>query len=195
MISPRANNRPVRARRNGSNQGWTLIELMMSLAVGMLVLAALAATSVFCLRSFAGIYNYTDLDVSSRQALDTISKEVRQATTVLGVTNTASSSYIQFVNTNVSPAITNTYSWDSTDKTLTWDKTGQDTQTLLTSCDSFTNTLLQGWPSSNYVFSLPATTLLQVKIVQMKWKCSRTIFGLKMNSETEQAAEIVMRNK
>jgi len=33
------------------------------------------------------------------------------------------------------------------------------------------------------------------KLINMTWKCSRTIFGSKRNTESIQTAQIVLRNK
>lgn len=161
----------------------------------MLALAAVAATTTFCLRSFAGIYNYSDLDANSRQALDTISREIREATGIVTNESTTTGSFIRLVNTNAASPITNTFTWDSGQQTVTWDKTGQETNwTLLTKCTNWTCTLLEGYPSNNYTFPDVAPTANACKIVDVRWSCFRTIMGLKMNSETEQGAQIVLRN-
>lgn len=196
MIPTFAINAPSQRRRHGRGRerGWTLVEVMIAMAVGMLVLAAVAATTIFCLRSFAGIYNYSDLDANSRQALDTISREIREATSVVGYQSNATSSYIQLVNTYAASPITNTFTWDPGAQTLTWDKTGEETNVaLLTKCTNWTCTLLEGYPSNNYTFTNIATPDT-CKIVDMRWSCFRTIFAIKMNSETEQGAQIVLRN-
>ncbi len=33
------------------------------------------------------------------------------------------------------------------------------------------------------------------KLINMSWKCSRTILGSKMNTESVQTAQVVLRNK
>lgn len=196
MKLPFATNAPSGHRRHGQGRepGWTLVEVMVAMAIGMIALAAVAVTTIFCLRSFAGIYNYSDLDASSRQVLDTISREIREATAVVTNETSATGSIIQLVNANAAPPVTNTFTWDSGQQTLTWDKTGYVTNmTLLTNCANWTCTLLEGYPSNNYTFTNVATPAT-CKIVDVRWSCFRTIFSMKMNSETEQGAQIVLRN-
>jgi len=196
MFLPFPNNAPWhRLHGRGRERGWTLVEAMVAMGVGLLALAAVASTTIFCLRSFAGIYNYSDIDASSRRALDTMSREIREATRVVGYGPTMTGSYIQLVNTTAASPITNTFTWESGEQTLTWDKTGERTNfTLLTNCTTWSCTMLEGYPSNNYSFPDVAPTPDACKIVDVRWSCFRTIMGLKMNSETEQGAQIVLRN-
>jgi prepilin-type N-terminal cleavage/methylation domain-containing protein len=197
MIPPFAINAPSPQRRYGPGpqRGYTLVEVMVAMGVGMLALAAVAATTLFCLRSFAGIYNYSDLNASSRLALDTMSREIRGASYVDDYQPSASHPFIRVVNTNTPSWITNTFTWDPGDQTLTWDKTGEMTNwTLLTKCTNWTCTLLERYPSNNYSFPDIAPKPGACKIVDVRWSCFRTILGIKMNSETEQGAQIVLRN-
>lgn len=200
MILPISINAPSqqRRRRSALHRGWTLVEVMVAMSVGMLVLAAVGSTTVFCLRSFAGIYNYSDLDASSRRALDLMSRQIREATCVHAFQQSASSSYIELWNTNESPAVTNIYAWDASDQTMTWSNSTQEPITLLTRCTNWSCTLLQGWPKTNsagytfpYVADSPPTNC---KIVDVRWSCCRTVFGIKVNSETEQGAQVALRN-
>lgn len=202
MILPFSINTASQQRRHvqGRERGWTLAEVMVALGVGMLALAAVSSTTIFCLRSFAAIYNYSDLDATSRWALDTMSREIRESsyvdhyqpsTTELGTPG----SFIRLVNTNSASPITNTFTWDSGEQTLTWNKTAEVTNLiLLTKCTNWTCTLLEGYPSNNYTFTNVAPSFNACKIVDLKWSCYRTIFSIKMNSETDQGAQIVLRN-
>ena len=56
----------------------TLVETLIATGIGTVILTAVMAVSLFSARSFAGLGNYVDLDIKSRQALDLMSQEIRQ---------------------------------------------------------------------------------------------------------------------
>jgi hypothetical protein len=72
----------------------------------------------------------------------------------------------------------------------------------LTECDRWDFELYQRTPKSGgtYVF-YPATNIAGAydlsicKLIDMTWKCSRTILGSKANTESVQTAQVVLRNK
>src|SRR5712671_112569 len=114
-------------------QGMTLVELMIATGVGSIVLAALMALTFFSARSFAAVTNYVDLDARSRNALDKMSQEIRQADRL--AINGYSATQLIFLGTDpvTSNAYTLTYTWDPAGKTLTRSK-GSESQVLLTEC-------------------------------------------------------------
>src|SRR5690242_21965349 len=63
--------------------GFTLAELMISIAVGVVVVGAVAALSVISVQNFAAMSNYVQMNDQSRIALDKISREVRKATALV----------------------------------------------------------------------------------------------------------------
>jgi prepilin-type N-terminal cleavage/methylation domain-containing protein len=68
---------------NHTRRGFTLVELLVAIAVGSLALTATMSLSLYSLRSFAALTNYVDLDNLSRNALDHMTREIRQADRVL----------------------------------------------------------------------------------------------------------------
>jgi hypothetical protein len=149
-------------------------------------------------RSSVAVIHYTDLDAKSRYALDIISRELRQANAVLAYQPNQS---LTLTNSAQSAVITLT--WDSNARTVTLDKTGQPTVTNLTECDAWGFSLYQRTPwvtPTNTIF-YPATNNAGVidvslcKLINLSWKCSRAILGNKINTESVQSAQIVLRNK
>jgi prepilin-type N-terminal cleavage/methylation domain-containing protein len=180
-------------------RGFTLMETMIVMGLAGIVLAIVMATYNYSGTSFAAMGNYSDLDRKSRAALDLLSREIRNSSALIGVTNSPKA--LSFTNATTHKKITITY--DSANKVLKFDKTGQATQTLLTSCDQWDYSLYGRVPilsSTNITFNsatngagnLDVTTC---KLINMTWKCSRTIFGSKRNTESIQTAQIVLRNK
>ena len=150
------------------------------------------------LLSFAAMGNYQNLEVKSYYALDTLSREIRNSNLLISyVTNqslTLSNSYAR----NGAGQI-NIITYDPTAQIVTLQRTGQPTMTNLTGCDSWGFNLYTRAPdtnsfSTNIVFTV-ATNAPACKLIQMSWKCSRTILGSKLNTESVQTAQIVLRNK
>src|SRR5215472_3342334 len=59
--------------------GMTLPEMMVAIAVGMMVMTVVSLVFVTSSRSFAAIGNYVGMDANSRNALDHMTQEIRQA--------------------------------------------------------------------------------------------------------------------
>ena len=183
------------------HSGFTLLEVLIAMGLASLVLATVASLSVYGARSSITIANYTDLDSKSRYALDVIGREIRQATAVTSYQTNASGKSL--VLTNEDEAIGVSLAYDANARTLVLAKTGQPPLTALTECDRWDFSLYQRTPygfPTNLIF-YPATNNAGVldlsicKIVNMTWKCSRKIMQQKVNTESVQTAQIVLRNK
>ena len=139
--------------------------------------------------------NYVDLDVHSRYALDIIGREARQATAVVDYQTTNGLSYITLTNVEAASSVKITYY--SNNALLTFKKTGLAEKVILTGCDRWQAWLYNRAPavsSTNITFN-PASDLASCKLINMSWKCSRSIMGSKINTESVQTAQIVLRNK
>jgi type II secretory pathway component PulJ len=175
----------------------TLVELMVAISLAGIVLTVIMMLYIFGLRSFASMGNYAELNSQSRLALDEMSREIRQATQVLDVQANGSTRWILLANTNAAPALTNKYTWDSATSTMTWDQwqNGVQTQkTNLTGCDGWVFEMYTRAPDTNGVFTSTKDKSL-CKLINMSWKCTRTILGKKLNTEAVLTAQIVLRNK
>lgn len=184
------------SRRRRVLAGMTLLELMVASGIGMIVLAVIFGLIVFAARSFIALGNYSNLDQQSRLAADTMSREIRQATAVLGWQKTATAKSLTVTNATAGYGLR--YSWDSSSRELRSRKSGESVdEVVLSGCDNWDFALWQRTPQPNQtnVF-YPAITPLQCKLVDMSWKCSRAVVSTKlMNTETVQTAQIVLRNQ
>jgi len=181
--------------RQASALAFTFVELMVAMALASLMMSVVAALIVYSARTFAALGNYTDLDLHSRNALDVIGREVRQATAVIDSQTNSSVNYVTLTNANVGATIK--LSWDTNARTVVFEKTGQPAQICLTECDAWNFTLFNRAPnisSTNIAFNT-AMNLADCKLINMSWRCSRTILGSKINTESVQTAQIVLRNK
>jgi len=55
--------------------------------------------------------------------------------------------------------------------------------------------MFQRSPLTNSYNLIPATDPTNCKVVSITWNCSRSILGMRANTEAAQAAKIVLRNK
>jgi prepilin-type N-terminal cleavage/methylation domain-containing protein len=175
-----------------SERAFTLVEMMIAVGLASIVLAMVMSVYLFGLRSFAAMDNYAQLCGKSRQALDLMSRDIRQATNVLSInTNLPIKSLTLGTYTG-----TITYTWDSTAgvlKTIRSNAGVTTTQTNLTGCDQWSFTLYQRTPTANYVF-YTTTDLNLCKLVEMSWRCTRKTLTTSVNREEITTAQVVIRN-
>ena len=189
----------VMVSARGNTRGHTLMELLVATALAGMVMAVVIGSFKYSGTSFAAMGNYADLDRKSRNALDLLGREIRNSSALIAVTNSPKS--LTFINSTTGKKLTILY--DSANRVLMLSKTGQATVTLLTQCDQWDYTLYNKVPfltSTNISFygatnGAGAIDINACKLVNMTWKCSRTIFGSKRNTESIQTAQIVLRNK
>ena len=88
----------------------TLVELQIASAIAVILFGAVMALAFYTARSFAAFTNYVDLDVNSRNALDLMSTEIRQADFLTA----ASSSSLNFQTTDLATSVKHTikYAYD-----------------------------------------------------------------------------------
>jgi Tfp pilus assembly protein PilW len=172
----------------------TLMEVMVTLGLSSVLLAMAGSLWLFGSRSFAAMGNYTDLDARSRGTLDLMSREIRQATRVLDFHNQGNTRWLSVTNELGHTGAT--YTWQQSAQSLVCQKTGQPAQVYLTGCDLWDFSIFQRTPQTNLVYGFAAATDVSTcKLIRMTWKCSRTILGSKVNTESVQTAQIVLRNK
>lgn len=158
---------------------------MVTMALGVFVLAIVATLTVFTVRSFVAMGNYNDLERASTHALDTMSREIRQAAELVSYSTNR-------IELETLDGTRLTYQYDPNSETLTQIK-GASRQVLLEQCDYLTFNMSQRNPSNDFNF-YPATSVSQAKLLDVSWRCSRKILGQKQNTESVQTAKIVIRN-
>jgi len=181
--------------------GFTLVEFMVCVALGVLVLGVVVSLTTFSTRSFVSLGNYADLDNQSRNTLDAVCRDLRQATAVLAIQTNLPVLSLTLTNANLGQAMKLT--WNSNAATFVYSNSYYGAQTELTGCDTWNFALFQRTPqvtATNITFFLATNgagvlDLTICKLVDMSWKCSRTILSQKINTESVQTAQIVLRNK
>jgi prepilin-type N-terminal cleavage/methylation domain-containing protein len=166
---------------------FTLVELIVASAVGVILFAGVMSMFLYANRSFASLTNYLDLDQKTQATLDKMSREIRQ----VNMLTDYSSTNLTFQNFDGS---TLQYIYNPNAQTLTRIKDGNST-TLLTGCDSLQFSIFQRAPSSNDFQPYPTTVITDTKVIELTWNCYRTILGSKVNTESMQSAKVVIRKK
>lgn len=176
----------------GSARGMTLVEMAIAMATGLIVLGAFVAVTldVNTMEKFAG--NYAELDQYSRNTLDMLSRDIRNSS-VVNIAST--SSELILTNTFTSPATQIVYAWDGSNVVTRTYGSGAP-QMVLTNCnylgfDYFTRVPQNGLQFIDITNALWAG---EVKLVSVSWRCSRSVLGSKMNTESVQTAQVVLRN-
>ncbi|MGV3773653.1 MAG: PilW family protein [Verrucomicrobiales bacterium] len=176
----------TKARREA---GASLVELLVSLAVGSVVLAAIGSLMFYTGRSFSSLANYVDLDNYSRTALDTMSREIRQTRRLVSGSETA----LEFEDFDGKKLA---YIYDATARTLVREHNGvRDPNALLKECNYLKFTLYQRNPVAGSYDQYPTADAATCKLVQLRWVCSRDLVHARWNTESVQSAKIVIRNQ
>ena len=162
----------------------TLVEVVVASAVGMLLAVAVASFIIYSARSFVSIMNYSEMQGDSRNALDIITQEIRQANALTS-----------YSTTNLTFDLGGTplsYTYDPTAKTLTRTR-GAENKTLLRQCETLNFSIYQRNPVGGTYDQYPTATAATCKLVQLYWVCSRKVLGTRLNTETIRSAKIVIR--
>lgn len=184
--------------RHRTIAAFTLIEMLVAVALSVLVMASMMGLYTSGTISFIAMGNYQNLDAKSYSALDLISREIRNSSVLLS--NTPNQSLTLYNNYALNGAgQTTKIIYDPSSGTVIMTRTGQKIVSLLTGCDQFSFQLYSRAPNTasfttNIVFT-PATDASDCKMIQISWKCSRSVRGSKLNTESVQTAQIVLRNK
>lgn len=177
-------------RRARSEQGLSLVEVLVAAAAGLVVLGAFVAVTLDINSMVKATGNYADLDVYSRNTLDMLSRDVRNASAV----NTASTATNLILNNSYTGQQI-TYTWDGSNVVTRTAGNGT-ARLVLTNCNFLDFDYFMRVPQNNLQF-IDITNALspdEVKLVSVSWRCSRSILGVKMNTESVQTAQVVLRN-
>jgi hypothetical protein len=167
----------------------TLMELLVSVAICAVLLLGLAALIFYTGRSFAALANYVDLDATSRNALDIMSREIRQTRRLVS----GSSTKLTFEDFDGKSLV---YEYNSGARTLSRTKDGvADPQPLLTECNFLEFLMYQRNPISGKYDQYPTADAATCKLIQLRWVCSRDLITEKWNTESVQSAKIVIRKQ
>ncbi len=166
------------------HRGWTLVEMMVGVALGVLLLAAVATLYIVCLKSLASMTNYAELNGKSRFASDLLTRDIRNAA---AVTDLPTNQLVLH-----SPGGDVTYTFDGGNLTRTQFATND---LLLRGLTSISFSLYQRSTTNQAYEEFPPATPATAKLVGFEWTCARPVDGSLHNSLTLQGAIVKLRNK
>ena len=181
-------------RQHSSQSGFTLSEMSVAIAVSGVILTALLSFTVYAAKSFVAVENYVDLEQKSQNALDTMTRDIRETQCLSNYTTRVVSGQ----------SVTNSLTFhDSDNQALTFVYTndvlmrikGNDQSLLLTNVDYLTFQIFQRNPVPGQWEQYPAGAITTCKLISVSWICSRQILGSRMNTESVQTAKIVIRKQ
>jgi hypothetical protein len=177
----------IAAAANRGRRAMTLMDVLIATTIATILFAMVGTLAVSTARSFKALGNYADLDRASRDALDILSRDVRQSRALTYYEPTR----ISLVDNDNSSL---TYSYNPSTGNVTR-QSGGTTKVLLTECDYLNFKIYQRNPSNNWSwYPVSGNQLSTAKLIDVSWKCSRKILGEKVNTESVQTAKIVIRN-
>jgi prepilin-type N-terminal cleavage/methylation domain-containing protein len=187
---------PTCPPRRKSRRGFTLAEYLIATSIGLLALAAALVLWAFATRTCATLLGYVELSNASKNTLDRMSQQIRNAKSVVSC---SSNQLVILVpaGTNLDSVM---FDYDSPGKTLKQttvrkNPPGREVTTLLTGCSSFQFSVYQRTP-------IPKTFALNTdwktntaKVVQMQWTCFRQLTGDKNTVDSQVSSKVVIRNQ
>jgi hypothetical protein len=179
----------IKSNTRGRKAGWTLVEMMFAAGIFTIVGGAIGSAYMFSIRSFQVLCHYNVLDQQNRQAMDRLTREIREANTVVNYQNGDNS----FLSLKDGTGNDVTYSFNSGSGQMVRTANGQ-SSVLLNDCSLIKFNLGMRPPSTNYGY-YPTTDQNEAKLVDLTWKSSLTALGGIKNSENIQTARIVIRKQ
>lgn len=192
MVFNRTSCRERRAR------GFTILESLFATSVGVMVLAASLLLWGYASRTCAMLYGYVEMSSTSKNALDRISQQIRNARQVLSCSAQQLILIVPSETTTNFAQLMLRYSAINRVLLATTTETGQPTVTkiLLTQCTNFQFSVYQRTPISNsFALYTNGWSSSTAKIVQMQWQCSRALRGDQNLIENQVSANVVIRSK
>ena len=182
----------------GTRRAWTLLEMMVALGIFSICGLAMMSLYIFSSRSLVALANYATLDIYNRQAMDTLTREIREATVVTDYSTNADMASITVI-TGSTNSHTVTYLFTRTSKQLVRnDATDGSHKVLLNNCSLLHFDLRQRNPvNGNFDVYPVATNDWQhtVKVIQLTWKTTIMLPNGVGNSENIQTARVVIRKQ
>jgi hypothetical protein len=178
-----------------SRQGWTLLETLFGVGIFSLVGMALMGTYIFSVKNMASMYAYSLLDQKNRQAMDQITREVRQSKNVVAYTTNSLTLLTADDAGNDGPTVV--YSFSPSTKRMVRTSSDGTSKVLLDNCTLLNFQLYTRCPSNVFgVFPVAVNNWSNtVKTLQLTWKSSILQPSGIANSENIQTARIVIRKQ
>lgn len=166
---------------------FTLAEYLVATSIGLLVIAAALVLWGFATKTCASLFGYVELSSASKNTLDRVSQQVRNAKRIISCSET------QLVIIDPDGK-TNRLTYDAGRRSLVSNRGGA-AATLLQECTNFQFRVYQRTPiPGSYELFTNGWSTNTAKVVQMQWVCSRAVTGDKGVVESQVSSKVVLRN-
>jgi Tfp pilus assembly protein PilW len=192
--------------KNRSAAAYTLAETVVALGLSCLILTFIITGFIFCSSSLYALSNYANFNKSSENAINQLTREIREMSTLSNYTavayaNSLFPGYNTITNSltfvPVGASSTNswiTYSFDPNAQTLTrWQ--GGVSNVLLSQCLFMNFSMFQRNQTNGTFDPIPTSSPAQTKIVQISWRCQDNNVLSTTQSESLKGAMVVIRAK
>jgi prepilin-type N-terminal cleavage/methylation domain-containing protein len=171
-----------------THQAFTLIEMLVTVALSSMVFAAVMVAYSFAHRSFAAVGTMSEFNQTSVLALDTLMNDVRNACQVLALSQ---HELILDQGSGIPPV---TLTFNANAKTLTRTQSAVD-KVLLRDCSDLSFSMYQRTPMAGSLLQYPAATIAAAKVIHVSWSCARaTSYGVPSTTVDHRSSNIVLRN-
>ena len=177
--------------RKRRKRGFTLMEMMVATGLFGIVSAAVCYLYFYSTRSFAAMATYADLDQINRNAMDTLTKEIRQARLV---TNVATNSF-SLINGD---GVAVTYWFNGGLKQFVRSAADGTSKVLVKDCSLIQFDVYQRNNIAGTWDQYPIATnnwSEYVKVIRLTWKAARAVPLGPGVSENVQTAKIIIRKQ
>jgi hypothetical protein len=173
---------------NRRRAAFTLAEYLVATSIGLFVIAAALVLWAFATQTCASLFGYVELSSSSKNTLDLVSQQVRNAKRVVS----CSATQLVIIDPDGS---TNRLTYDAAQRKLVSYR-GRTTSTLLQECTNFQFSVYQRTPiPGSYELFTNGWSTNTAKVVQMQWVCSRAVTGDRGAVESQISSKVVLRNQ
>lgn len=175
------------ARRLSRRRGFTLVETMVAMSLGLIIGGTIFSALIFMGKSTLGIANYSNMNSESRIGLERFGRDVRSASDVLdGFSDTVFTLRIPRADGSGDDLITYEYRPDDSGSPLVRIE-GNEERILMNDVDEleFRYFNLQG---------APTTVRIEVKQIQLRLRMVRRAVTID-NTEQVVSARYILRNK
>lgn len=183
-ITTDRSDRPV---RRSSRRGFSLLETMVAMVLGLMIGGAIFSALIFMGRSTIGIANYSNMNMEGRLGLETFGRDVRSAMDILpGFGENSFTVLIPRHGSAVPDEVTYTFLPNQAGRPLVRDD-GDDEKVIMSNVDELTFSYYD-------LQANEADYPVQVKQIQLNLKMVRYAAALE-NTEQVVSARYILRNK
>src|SRR6266481_9302960 len=177
--------------RRKSKRGFTLVEMLIATGLFGVASAAVCSIYLFSTRGFASMATYADLDKINRTAMDTLTREIRQARLVSDV----QSNSFSLINGD---GVSVTYWFNTGLKQFMRSANDGSSKVLVPNCDLISFSVFQRNNIAGTWDQYPVASSNwseYVKVIQLTWKASQAVPLGPGVSENVQTAKIIIRKQ